>query len=341
MVVTETLPKTKRIYLNHYNKIQDYKLIKELSQEGWNIAFMCKILGISRAAYYKWLNSKPTEKQLEDERILAKIKEIADSNNSLFGVMEMYYSLRNEHDIQCGHNRVARLMCINDIKSSFRRKARYTYIKSTPEEIAENLLNRDFNTDKPNEKWCTDVTEIRVPFTGEKLYISPILDLYDNYPIALEVSERNDAILVNRTLEAAHLAYPGATPLFHSDRGFAYTRSVFKAQLEKYGMTQSMSRVSRCIDNGPCESFQGRFKDILFVLYPNIKNKEEMKEAIKGTLDYYINHYPQKRLKGKTCGQVRKEAMATDTPVAYPIEKAKRYKDFWKNIELKKQQIAQ
>lgn len=293
MVVTETLPKTKRIYLNHYNKIQDYKLIKELSQEGWNIAFMCKILGISRAAYYKWLNSKPTEKQLEDERILAKIKEIADSNNSLFGVMEMYYSLRNEHDIQCGHNRVARLMCINDIKSSFRRKARYTYIKSTPEEIAENLLNRDFNTDKPNEKWCTDVTEIRVPFTGEKLYISPILDLYDNYPIALEVSERNDAILVNRTLEAAHLAYPGATPLFHSDRGFAYTRSVFKAQLEKYGMTQSMSRVSRCIDNGPCESFQGRFKDILFVLYPNIKNKEEMKEAIKGTLDYYINHYPQ------------------------------------------------
>ena len=64
MVVTETLPKTKRIYLNHYNKIQDYKLIKELSQEGWNIAFMCKILGISRAAYYKWLNSKPTEKQL-------------------------------------------------------------------------------------------------------------------------------------------------------------------------------------------------------------------------------------------------------------------------------------
>lgn len=341
MVVTETLPKTKRIYLNHYNKIQDYKLIKELSQEGWNIAFMCKILGISRAAYYKWLNSKPTEKQLEDERILAKIKEIADSNNSLFGVMEMYYALRNEYDIQCGHNRVARLMCINDIKSSFRRKARYTYIKSTPEEIAENLLNRDFNTDKPNEKWCTDVTEIRVPLTGEKLYISPILDLYDNYPIALEVSERNDAILVNRTLEAAHLAYPGATPLFHSDRGFAYTRSVFKAQLEKYGMTQSMSRVSRCIDNGPCESFQGRFKDILFVLYPNIKNKEEMKEAIQGTLDYYINHYPQKRLKGKTCGQVRKEAMATDTPVAYPIEKAKRYRDFWKNIELKKQQIAQ
>ena len=339
-MVTESLPKAKRIYLNHYNKIQDYKLIKELSQEGWNIAFMCNILGISRAAYYKWLNSKPTEKQLEDERILAKIKEIAESNNSLFGAELMHDALINEYKIHCGHNRVARLMCINDIRSTFRRKSKYTYIKSTPEETAENILNRDFNADKPNEKWCTDVTEIKVPLTGEKLYISPIVDLYDNYPIALEVSDRNDTILVNRTLEAAHIAYPNATPLFHSDRGFAYTRSVFKAQLKEYGMTQSMSRVSRCIDNDPCESFQGRFKDILFVLYPNIKNKEEMKEAIKGTLDYYINHYPQKRLKGKTCGQVRREAMATDTPVAYPIKKPKRYRDFWKDIESKKLHIA-
>ena len=71
-----------------------------------------------------------------------------------------------------------------------------------------------------------------------------------------------------------------------------------------------MSRVSRCIDNGVCEGFQGQFKDILFILYPKIETKEQMIEAIYGTLDYYINHYPQKRLKGKTCGQVRIEAMS-------------------------------
>lgn len=73
-------------------------------------------------------------------------------------------------------------------------------------------------------------------------------------------------------------------------------------------MIQSMSRVSRCIDNAPCEGFQGMFKDILFILYPNIHSKEEMIEAIYGTLDYYINEYPQKRFKGKTCGQIRKAA---------------------------------
>lgn len=68
----------------------------------------------------------------------------------------------------------------------------------------------------------------KVPLTGERLYISPILDLYDNYPIALEVSERNDAILVNRTLEAAHQTYPDSTPLFLSDRELAYTRVSLK-----------------------------------------------------------------------------------------------------------------
>lgn len=97
----------------------------------------------------------------------------------------------------------------------------------------------------------------------------------------------------------AHYAYPEATPLYHSDRGFKYTRRAFKTKLERYGMTQSMSRVSRCIDNGPCEGFQGLFKDILFILYPRIQSKEEMIQAIYGTLDYYRNEYPQKRYKGK------------------------------------------
>lgn len=169
-MVIEGLVRAKRAYFTHYNKMVNYKLIKELheSDEKWTISFMCKHLNISRAAYYKWLHSTPTEKQLEDEKILMKINEVAASNNSLFGAMNMYYTLRNKYHFTCGHNRVYRIMCINDIKSSYRRSSRYTYIKSTPEEIADNVLKRDFNSDIPNEKWCTDVTEIKVPKTGEK-----------------------------------------------------------------------------------------------------------------------------------------------------------------------------
>lgn len=219
-------------------------------------------------------------------------------------------------------------MCINDIKSSYRRRSKYNYIKSNAEHTAENILNRDFNTTGPNQKWCTDVTEIKVPTTGEKLFISPMIDLYDRFPVALEVSDRNDAALANQTLDNAHNAYPEATPLVHSDRGFAYTRQIYRSKLEGYGMSQSMSRVSKCIDNGVCEGFQGQFKDILFIMYPNNTSKEEMIQAINGTLDYYIHYYPQKRLNGKTCGQVRKESLEQIVPAA-------RYVRYWNEIERK------
>lgn len=339
----EGLVKAKRAFYTRYNRIADYEIIKDLheSDETWNISFMCKQLGVSRAAYYKWNNSSPTVKQLEDEMILAKIREISALNNSLFGVMKMYYTLKNKYNITCGHNRVYRIMCINDIKSSYRRASSYRYIKSKPEETADNILKRDFNADRPNEKWCTDVTEIKIPTTGEKLYISPVLDLYDRYPVGFAVAEKNDTALTNKVLEIARKAYPNATPLYHSDRGFQYTRTVFKTKLENYGMTQSMSRVSRCIDNGPCEGFQGLFKDILFILYPNIQSKEEMVQAIYGTLDYYINEYPQNRYKGKSCGQVRSEALQTLAPIVYPIKQANRYIKFWSEIEKKKQKVLQ
>ncbi|MCI5774803.1 MAG: IS3 family transposase, partial [Erysipelotrichaceae bacterium] len=280
-------------------------------------------------------SQKQIDKQRHDERIITRIKEISNSNHSLFGTMTMYYTLRNE-GYGCGHNRVYRLMCINDIKSTYRRKPKYNYVKTNAEHTAENILNRDFNTTGPNQKWCTDVTEIKVPATGEKLFISPMIDLYDRYPVALEISDKNDAYLADLTLVNAHSAYPKAMPLVHSDRGFAYTRQVYKAKLAEYSMSQSMSRVSKCIDNGVCEGFQGQFKDMLFVLYPNISSKNEMIKAIKGTLDYYINHYPQKRLKGKSCGQVRKESLKQNEFSQYPIVPAKKYVRYWNEIEAKK-----
>ena len=341
----DSYPKAKKAYFSHYNKIKDYELIKSLHEEsGYDIDFSCKTLNIKRSSYYKWLNSKPTDKQIEDEKIVVRIKEIAASNNSLFGAMNMYYTLRNE-GYKCGHNRVYRLMCINNIQSTYRRTGNYHYNRSVPEQVTENTLKRDFDSKVPNEKWCTDVTEIKVSPTGEKLFISPMIDLYDRFPVALEVSERNDVALANNTLNSAHSKYPEATPLVHSDRGFAYTRSAWHKKLKEYGMSQSMSRASRCIDNGVCEGFQGQFKDILFILYPNIRTKEEMIEAIYGTLDYYINHYPQKRFKGKTCGQVRAEAMASieqnKQVTDYPIKQANRYIKFWADLELKKQKTLQ
>ncbi len=330
----DTLPKAKRIYLQKLNRIIDYQLMKSLhEQENYDIGFMCRELGISRASYYRWLGRKPNERELENERLLKIIREVSSSNNSLFGSLTMTWYISNQYGLTYNHKRICRIMCINDIVSSYRRKPAYHYARSTPETTAENILNRDFNADHINRKWCTDITEIKVPLSNERLYISAVIDLCDRYPVALEVSERNDTILTDRVLEKAHEACPEARPLFHSDRGFQYTRQVFKAKLEGYGYTQSMSRVSKCIDNGPCEQYQGQLKEILYVLYPDIKTKEELIEAIFKANDYYINCYPQRRFKGKTAGEVRKEALANEGKADYPIRPNPKIKAYWKHID--------
>ena len=182
---------------------------------------------------------------------------------------------------------------------------------------------------------------MKVPSSNDKIYISAILDLADRFPVAICISERNDTALTSEVLRKAHEAYPEAKPTYHSDRGFQYTRAVFKTELESYGMSQSMSRVSKCIDNGPCEQYQGQLKEITEVLFPEARSKEDLIKAIFKANDYYIDCYPQKRFHGKTAGQVRREALADEGKADYPIRNNPRIEKYWKHIEeLKKRSSA-
>ena len=128
--------------------------------------------------------------------------------------------------------------------------------------LADNLLNREFKADKPNQKWLTDVTEFKyyVGIEVKKVYLSAILDLYDRRIVSYVIRDTNDNPLVFDTFRAAIAANPDAHPLSHSDRGFQYTNRVFHHMLIEAGMTQSMSRVAKCIDNGPMEGFWGILK---------------------------------------------------------------------------------
>ena len=105
-----------------------------------------------------------------------------------------------------------------------------------PQYIAENILNRQFHADKPNEKWLTDVTEFKyyVGMEVHKVYLSAILDLYDRRSVSFVIRDSNDLPLVFDTLDAAVKAYPNAHPLFHSDRGFQYTHRGFHQKLGQY-----------------------------------------------------------------------------------------------------------
>lgn len=300
------------------------------TEKKWNIEWMCRHLEISRAAYYKWLRRAVPEEELENVRLAGLIREYDERFNHILGYRRMASWINHFNHTHYSKNRVHRIMKKLRIHSVIRAKKRkYTYAK--PDETAENILQRDFYASAPNQKWATDVTEFKVPGEKKKLYLSAIIDLYDRYPIAYVISLRNDNRLVFKTFDKATAAFPSARPIFHSDRGFQYTSKVFKKKLEKQEMKQSMSRVGRCIDNGPTEGFWGIIKSEMYQMY-EITDEASLRHAIKDYLRFYSEERPQDRYHCKTPLEVRQEALASDIPIEYPIPENKRinkYKEKW------------
>lgn len=261
------------------------------------IGELCEIIGIQRSSYYKWLNRKESDNEKFNKELLSKIKDAYEEKNGILGYRQMTIKLNREHNLNVNYKRIYRLMHILNLKSVCRRK-RKNYIKSTPEITAENVLNREFESKEFGTKWLTDVTEMKYGLQS-KAYLSAILDLADKSIVSFVVGHSNNNELVFRTFDIAHRAYPDAKPLFHSDRGFQYTSRIFKKRLGEAGMIQSMSRVSRCIDNGPMESFWGMMKSEMFYLN-KFNTYEELETAIVEYIDYYNNHRYQKRLNRMT-----------------------------------------
>ena len=200
------------------------------------------------------------------------------------------------------------------------RPKKKKYQRNDPEAVAENVLKRDFNASRPNEKWATDVTEFKwyEGATVHKLYLSAILDLYDRSIVGYVLSRRNDNNLVFATFDQAIRANPDAKPIFHSDRGFQYTSKVFQCKLAEQGMTQSMSRVGHCIDNGPTEGFWGIVKAEMYNLQ-KFTSEEELRKAIEDFIRYYNEGRYQARFGFRSPAEVRAAALATTEPVQYPI----------------------
>ena len=203
----------------------------------------------------------------------------------------MTIKLNRENDFHVNQKRIYRLMRILGLKSVCRRK-RKNYIKSTPQVTAENVLNRDFTAENFGEKWLTDVTEMKYGVSS-KAYLSAILDLGDKSIVSFVIGHSN--ALVFETFDNAHEQHPDAKPIFHSDRGYQYTSKAFKKKLDDAGMTQSMSRVSRCIDNGPMEAFWGMLKSEMYYLKA-FHSYEELKQAVIDYIRYYNGSRYQKRL---------------------------------------------
>jgi len=192
-----------------------------------------------------------------------------------------------------------------NLKAVIRRK-RKNYIASKPQITAENILNRNFEANQINEKWLTDVTEFKYG-NGQKAYLSAILDLGDRSIVSYMLGHRNNNNLVFSTLDLAMESNSAASPLFHSDRGFQYTNTTFRAKLDRAGCTQSMSRVSRCIDNGPMEGFWGTLKSEMYYL-KQFYTYDELKQAIDDYIHFYNHERYQAKLNGLAPIEYRNQA---------------------------------
>jgi putative transposase len=213
--------------------------------------------------------------------------------NGIYGYRRLADELNTRYEISYNYKRVYRLTQLVGLKAVIRRK-RPQYQRSTPEVTAENILNRDFAANKSNEKWLTDVTEFKYG-DNSKLYLSAILDLKDKSIVSFAISRNNNNQLVFDTFDLAVSQHPDAHPIFHSDRGFQYTSKQFKNRLDMAGMKQSMSRVGRCIDNGPMEGFWGILKCEMYYLR-TFKVYDNLVEAIKSYIYFYNYERRQKNL---------------------------------------------
>lgn len=275
-----------------------YRAVQEYGGEvGCPVELGCKLLRISRSAYYKWASGKLSSRTAENEWLAEKIEQIHTESPDK-GYRRINDDLRHDQGIQVNDKRVLRICRARDIKSTIKyTNSGCTRRARNPQYLAENLLKREFHADRPNEKWLTDVTEFKW-YEGiqvHKLYLSAILDLYDRRIVSFVISERNDNPLVYKTFDKAVKANPDAHPLFHSDRGFQYTSRAFHAKLEKAKMKQSMSRVAHCIDNGPMEGFWGILKRERYY-GRRFTSKQELIQMIESYIRYYNTRRVQRGL---------------------------------------------
>ena len=277
---------------------QVYLAIKtEHDEHCYPISALCKIGNVSRAAYYKWLHRELPNYEAENKRIADVIEKIHTESPDK-GYRRIRDELERYHDIKVNDKRVLRICRKKGIKSTIKYANNgCTRQAANPQFIAENILNREFSADAPNQKWLTDVTEFKYYVAQEvhKVYLSAILDLYDRRIVSYVIGDSNNNPLVFDTFDAAIAANPGATPLCHSDRGFQYTNRLFHAKLEAAGMTQSMSRVAKCIDNGPMEGFWGIFKRERYY-GKKFKDKDSLVSMIEEYIEYYNNRRLQRNL---------------------------------------------
>ncbi len=268
--------------------MQKAQVVQELRRE-FPLKQLLEFAQLPRATFYYYLKKMNHKDKYEAEK--AEIVAIYHENRGRYGYRRITVEL-NIRNFHLNHKTVQRLMKELGLICRVRMK-KYRSYRGEVGKTAPNLLKRDFYAEKPNQKWVTDVTEFHL--FGQKLYLSPILDLCSRDLVSYTISERPVLSMVTSMLNKAFETIPDGTGLIlHSDQGWQYQQKIYQKMLKEKGIQQSMSRKGNCLDNAVIENFFGLLKTELLYLQ-EFKSMEHFKQELIEYLDYYNN----KRIKAK------------------------------------------
>jgi len=268
------------------------------------LPILLKIADLARSTFYYQMTASRAGDR--DGELKARIRHIYAQHKGRYGYRRITATLRLAGAL-VNHKAVQRLMSALQLKSLVRPK-KYRSYRGQVGRVAPHLLQRQFEASKPNEKWVTDVTEFNVG--GKKLYLSPILDLYNGEIIAWQTSERPDFALIREMLDKAlRKLRPGETPMLHSDQGWAYQMAAYRRKLAARGLRQSMSRKGNCLDNAAMESFFGTLKSECFRL-EDFDDIDQLRRGIAQYIRYYNHDRIKLKLKGLSPVQYRTQPLA-------------------------------
>lgn len=277
------------------------RAITELGQR-YPVTALLQFAGLPRSTYY--YHCEKAEKPDKYQKIKAEIQEIYAENKGRYGYRRIHAELRNR-GYGINHKTVQRLMKELGLFCKVRMK-KYNSYRGSVGKSAPNLLSRDFHAEKPLKKLVTDVTEFQMD--GQKLYLSPIIDLYNGEVISYNLSRHPDMEQVRDMLKKAFTRIPdNSHAMLHSDQGWQYRMQEYQDKLREKGLIQSMSRKATCLDNAVAENFFSLLKTELIYL----ESFETIEELAAG-IEEYIEYYNTKRIKLRLNGM---------SPVAYRQEK--------------------
>lgn len=262
-----------------------YRFI-EKHQDRYSVGRVCTLLGVSRSGYYAWKKRKPSQREQINQALIDHIRRIHKMSRKAYGSPRVHAQLKKQ-GYACNQKTVARLMHQDGLKAQRKYRKVITTNSKHSFPVAPNVLNREFQAEKPNQKWVADITY--VPTEEGWLYVAGVLDLFSRKIVGWEMSSQIDATLVENALRMAlYQRQPGKGLLHHSDRGSQYASHQIRNILAANQVQVSMSGRGNCYDNAVIESFWGTLKNE-WVHHQKYKTRSQARTDIFSYIEGFYN----------------------------------------------------